>query len=90
MTEMVKETYLSLNFPTWIIIPSGIIKALGIVVILSNKSKILKEWAYAGFFFDALLALVSHLIAKDGGFPPAAIAITALIVSRFYWGKISR
>lgn len=87
-TEMVQGFYQSLGFPAWIALPNGILKVCGIVAILSEKSKFLKEWAYAGFFFDGCLALAAHLIAKDGGHLFSVIAIISLVVSRFYWGRL--
>ena len=85
---MVSETFMKLGFPTFIIYPLAIAKLLGLTAILTKKSQFLKEWAYAGFFFDFLLALSAHLVAKDGEFGMAAIAIVLLLVSRIYDGKV--
>ncbi|WP_281253705.1 DoxX family protein [Labilibaculum filiforme] len=63
-------------------------KILGLVAIWSNKSKLLKEWAYAGFFFDFVLAFVAHIIVADGQFGMATIAIILLVVSRIYNSKL--
>jgi hypothetical protein len=88
--EMVSATFLKLGFPTFVIYPLAIAKILGLIAILSKKSKLLKEWAYAGFFFDFVLAFFAHIVAKDGEFAPALIAIVLLIVSRIYDGKVFR
>jgi hypothetical protein len=40
-------------------------KALGLMAILSNKSKTLKDFAFAGFLFDLLLALAAHLAQPE-------------------------
>jgi len=82
--EMVSTTFVHLGFPTFIIYPLAIAKILGVIAILSKKSKLLKEWAYAGFFFDFVLALSAHLIAADGEFVPAFVAILLLIISYRY------
>ncbi len=87
-TEMIAGFYVALGFPTWLIYPSAIAKILGIIAVLSKKSPFLKEWAYAGFFFDAALALSAHLIAGDGAFAFALLALIATIVSRIYDGKL--
>lgn len=86
--EMVSETFLSLGFPTFIIYPLAIAKFLGLIAIWTNKSKMLKEWAYAGFVFDLLLASGSHLVANDGGFAPALFGLIMLGVSYFYHRKL--
>ncbi|MEM1321390.1 MAG: DoxX family protein [Bacteroidota bacterium] len=86
--EMISEAYKQLGFPTWIIYPSATLKILGVVAVLSKQSKLLKEWAYAGFFFDAALAFAAHYFAADGAGGMAAIALVAVVVSRFMDGKL--
>lgn len=43
----------------------GVWKVLGVIAILVPKYKLLKEWAYAGFFFLMTGALISHLANGD-------------------------
>jgi len=86
--EMVSQTFVNLGFPVYIIYPLAIAKLLGVIAILSNKSKFLKEWAYAGFFFDFVLALSAHWVVNDGEFVPAFVAILLLIVSYRYEKKV--
>ena len=86
--EMVSEVFQSLGFPTYVIYPLAIAKILGIVAILTKKSKMLKEWAYAGFFFDFLLAFSAHAVVKDGEMLPSAIAAVLLLVSYFFDKKV--
>ena len=86
--EMICQYFPNLGFPSWIVAPLAVAKILGIIAILTKKSQMLKEWAYAGFFFDAVLALSAHLIANDGGYLLSGIAIVAIIVSRFYDGRV--
>lgn len=78
------------GFPTWLIYPLATAKILGIAAILSRKSKLLKEWAYAGFFFDGLLAFSAHQMAGDGQGGMAAVIIAATLISRFYDDKAFR
>ncbi|KZS39681.1 hypothetical protein AWE51_08500 [Aquimarina aggregata] len=79
-TEMVKGFFESFNYPTYIVIPLAVAKLLGIAAILTNKIKWVKEWAYAGFFFDLVLANLAHANAGHPiGF--SVYAIVLLIVS---------
>jgi hypothetical protein len=55
---------------------------------LSNFSKTLKEWAYAGFFFDFVLAFMAHFYAGDGGFMTPMVALILLFTSYFFDKKI--
>lgn len=83
----ISKAFLSLGYPTHIIYPLAIAKILGLIAIWTNKSKTLKEWAYSGFFFDFVLALVAHLMANDGEFGGAAVALILFSVSYFTWKK---
>ena len=80
--EMVEGFYEGMGFPTWIIYPSAVAKILGVIAIVSNKSRILKEWAYAGFFFDASLATAGHYFAGHGIMGLSLIALITLLVAR--------
>ncbi|MFY8020837.1 MAG: DoxX family protein [Bacteroidia bacterium] len=64
--EMDKMSHL--GYPSYFISYIGIWKLLGVVAILIPKFGLLKEWAYAGFFFTMLGALVSHFIMGDAWF----------------------
>lgn len=88
--EMVVGAYESLGFPAWIIYPSAIAKILGVITILSNRSALLREWAYAGFFFDAALAFTAHYMVKDGNGGLAAIALVAVVLSRYLASRTAR
>ncbi len=82
---MVAEMFESLSYPTYIIYPLAIAKILGLVAIWSNKSKMLKEWAYAGFVFELLLAISAHINAEDGGFLGPMVALVFVIVSYYFY-----
>ena len=65
-TEMVKGFFESLQFPTWVVIPLAILKVAGVIAVLSDLSPVLREWAYAGFFYDVILATGAHYHADHG------------------------
>ena len=77
-----------LGFPEYIIYPLATLKMLGVIAIITKRSAFLKQMAYAGFFFDFLLALSAHLNAGDGGFIAALMALIFLIVSYIYDKKV--
>ena len=87
--EMVKGMFESLHFPTYLIYPMGVAKTLGIIAIWTNKSKLLKEWAYAGFMFNLLLGISAHINVSDGEFIGAAVALILVVISYIYDRKIS-
>lgn len=51
----------SLGYPVYITSILGTWKLLGVVAILIPKYPIIKEWAYAGFFFLSTGAFISHV-----------------------------
>ena len=84
-TEMIKGFFKALNFPTYVVIPLAIAKILGVIAILSNRSKVLSEWAYAGFFFDVILATAAHYTAGHGLFGMSFYGILLVLGSRLLW-----
>lgn len=86
--ETISQEFLSLGYPAYIIYPLALAKILGLIAIVTGKSKTLKEWAYAGFFFDILLAFFAHIMVSDGEFAPAILALLLLAVSYFSSRKI--
>jgi hypothetical protein len=88
-TEMVRGFFEHLNHPSYIVIPLAIAKVLGVIIVLSRKIKWLMEWAYAGMFFDMLLAFAAHQHADDGAYMLSLLGIGFLLVS-YFLGKSVR
>src|SRR5690606_34658724 len=55
-----------LGYPLYFLTLLGIWKILGVVAVLIPKFPLVKEWAYAGFFFAMSGAIFSHLACGDG------------------------
>ena len=54
-----------LGYPVYLLTILGIWKILGVVAVLIPKFPLLKEWAYAGFFFIMTGAIFSHIASGD-------------------------
>lgn len=54
-----------LGYPAYFLSLLGVWKILGVVAVLMPKFPLLKEWAYAGFFFAMSGAVYSHLASGD-------------------------
>lgn len=50
-----------LGYPAYFLTLPGIWKLLGVTAVLVSKFHLLKEWAYAGFFFAMPGAIFSHI-----------------------------
>ena len=87
--QMVADFYVAMGYPTYLIYPLATAKILGLVAIWGNFSKSLKEWAYAGFFFNTVLAFFAHVMISDGQHLGAVIAFVAVMVS-YFMGKMVR
>lgn len=68
-----------LGYPAHFIYLLGVAKVSGIAVLLTpNKLLRLKEWVFAGIFFDIIFAFVSKLAVL--GFAATADAIIAMVM----------
>jgi hypothetical protein len=67
------------GYPAWVVVPQGVAKALGLVAILSRRSRLLTGLAFAGFLYDTLLALGAHLVQQD--LPNVALAATGALAT---------
>ena len=81
--EIFTSRFASLGYPTYLIHPLVVAKILGLIAIWSNKSATLKEWAYAGFFFNFVLAFLAEIHAVDGEYISSPLAMIFLITSYF-------
>jgi DoxX-like family len=59
------KSYTHLGFPTWAVFFNASGKILGLLAIHYNKSRTLKDFAFAGFLFDLLLALCAHIARRE-------------------------
>ncbi len=75
---------LSLGYPLYLLYILGIWKILGVTAILLPKFTLLKEWAYAGFFFAMSGALFSHL-ASHSALKETAPSVVLLIIVIVSW-----
>lgn len=83
--EMMVQGFPMLGFPAWLIYPLATAKLLGVVMLLTKFKSWLTEWAYAGFFFNFLLAIGTHISLGDGGASSAIVALLLLIGSYITW-----
>ena len=82
------EGILHLGYPVYFMTILGIWKVMGVVVILMPKFALLKEWAYAGFFFAMTGAVISHIIIKDSFAEVVApLVFTMLTVASWYFRR---
>lgn len=76
------ESFSTLGYPGYLLTLLGVWKILGVVAVLIPKFPVLKEWAYAGFFFAMSGAIISHIASVDPMaevFPPLLLLILTVV-----------
>jgi len=71
------EGFTKVGYPQQLRVILGIAKLLGAIALLVPGFPKLKEWAYAGFTFAWISAVIAHYLAKEG---PKAVAPVILLV----------
>jgi len=73
---------INLGYPVYFLTILGIWKILGVIAVLIPKFPLLKEWAYAGFFFAMSGAVFSHIASGNSVneiFPPLLLLILTVV-----------
>jgi hypothetical protein len=75
-----------LGYPIYFLTILGIWKILGVVALLIPKFPLLKEWAYAGFFFAMSGAAFSHIASGDSmnEIFPSLLLLILTVVSWYF------
>jgi len=86
------------GFPTWLLYPLGIAKFLGFLALwIKRVPKLLREWAYAGIFFNIALITVANFmndysgsIGDIHGYYFTSFILTLIVISRFTLYEIEK
>jgi len=75
-----------LGYPSYFLYIIGTWKILGVIAILIPGFKLLKEWAYSGFFFVMSGAAISHIVVGDSipEIVPASVLLILIVVSWYF------
>ena len=71
-----------IGFPVYFLTLLGIWKLLGVVAVLVPKFPLVKEWAYAGFFFAMTGAIFCHIAVGSPAmdmFGPALLIVLTVV-----------
>ncbi len=80
------EIVTGLGYPLYLLSILGAWKILGVVVVLVPKLPLVKEWAYAGFFFAMSGAAISHIVMAQPFTEalPSLILLTMIVISWYF------
>ncbi|EMJ97550.1 MULTISPECIES: DoxX family protein [unclassified Leptospira] len=76
------DMFAHLGYPAYLMIILGVWKLLGVIAVIVPKYPLVKEWAYAGFFFTMSGAIFSHFAAGDGAkeyFGPVLLLVLTIV-----------
>lgn len=75
-----------LHYPVYLLTLLGTWKILGVIAVLIPKFPILKEWAYAGFFFAMSGAVFSHIASGSPASEifPSLLLLVLTVVSWYF------
>lgn len=78
------QNFSNLGYPLYLLTLLGVWKLLGVIAVLTPQIPLLKEWAYAGFFFAMSGAVISH-IAIGNSLTQIAPPLLLLILTVVSW-----
>jgi uncharacterized membrane protein YphA (DoxX/SURF4 family) len=80
------EMITHLRFPIYLLTILGVWKISGVAAVLIPKFPLLKEWAYAGFFFVMTGAAFSHIASGDSvtAIFPSLLLLVLTVVSWYF------
>jgi len=75
-----------LGYPGYVLTILCIWKVLGVIAVLIPKFPVVKEWAYAGFFFAMSGAIFSHIAAGNAiaEIFPALLLLVLTVISWYF------
>jgi uncharacterized membrane protein len=78
--NQMREIMRTLHYPDYMLMILGPCKLLAVLALLYPKTRLLREWAYAGITIDALGAFASHCAVHDR-FSHAAAPLLMLAIA---------
>lgn len=80
------EIVSQLGYPLYILSILGTWKILGVIAVLIPKFPLVKEWAYAGFFFAMSGAAASHIVMGQpfSEAVPSLVLLTMTVISWYF------
>jgi len=81
------QQFAHLEYPQQLRIILGTAKVLGAITLVVPGLLTLKEWAYAGFTFAWIAAVVAHYLAKNGAVAFFPLTLLVLLFVSYFSGR---
>ena len=89
-SQQAVQASVHLGYPQQLRVLLGIAKLLGGITLILPGLLMLKEWAYAGFTFAWIAAVVAHYLAKDGAVAYVPLILLVLLFVSYFTRPASR
>ena len=90
LNETVVNSMKLIQMPVYLLYLLGVLKISGIIALWFSPYKWIKEWAYAGFTFDFIGAIIGFIVTGNLVMPDVVMAPVGLILclsTYFFWKK---
>ncbi len=90
LNETVVHSMELIQMPVYLLYLLGVLKISGIIALWFSPYKWIKEWAYAGFTFDFIGAIIGFIATGNLVMPDVVMAPVGLILclsTYFFWKK---
>lgn len=91
--DAIKMIHDGMGYPNYFIQYISIAKIVGSIAILIPGLKTIKEWAYAGLFFDlvgAVYSMIKAFPSLDPGMLGMLVWFAAGVLSYYFWTKLNK
>jgi VIT1/CCC1 family predicted Fe2+/Mn2+ transporter len=89
-TPTAVDNFRHVGYPQQLRVLLGIGKLAGAIVLLLPRLPTLKEWAYAGFAFMWIAAVVAHYLAGDGAYSWLPVVLLGALAVSYVTRSASR
>jgi hypothetical protein len=79
--------FVAFGYPAYLVYPLAYLKVIGVIVIITNRYNNLKDWVYATYYINMILAFVAHVVAQNF-YWHAVLGLVCVPLSYIYSNKV--
>ncbi len=79
--------FASFGYPTYLAYPLAYLKLIGVIVIIANRYNNLKDWVYATYYINMILAFLAHVVAQNF-YWHAVLGLICVPISYIYSNRV--
>ena len=79
--------FVAFGYPAYLVYPLAYLKLIGVIVVITNRYNNLKDWVYATYYINMILAFVVHVVAQNF-YWHAVLGLICVPISYIYSNKV--